>query len=512
MACLIAGAWGGAQVAAAAPSLPDNFTDQLIAEGLNEPTGMAFLPDRRLLVIERAGAVRLVTDGKFGAIDPLFVCDSVEAGGDRGATGIVVDPRWPAKPYVYVYYDATDQTCKIVRYTVGGDLSFPSSLLLTVDPASRYTIIQDIPDLNEVHNGGTLRFGPDSMLYSALGEDGDACAAQDTSTLRGVMIRIDVRGLPDGPGGPPNRNLIVAAGNPLASHPIVTARLVWADGLRNPFRFHFDPANGNLFLADVGYLSYEEIDQVTGPMLNFGWPYFEGPLTNVPSCGAFVQSQDLRPPIYAYDRTGFTASVISAGIYRGTPCLPCNFPAEYEGDYFFSDFYEGFLRRLKFDGSQWALAPPVPGQPNAQDFGRGFEEVADYLEAADGSLWYVKLGVDFNPGSGEIHRIVHDSPLASVEGSERSGVRFAAPHPTPSRGSVSLRYELPAVVAVDLDVLDIQGRLVRSLSPGLLESAGMHHGTWDGCGADGRRVGPGVYLARLRAGATALVRRMVIVR
>src|SRR2546425_8491898 len=137
--------------AGAASLLPDKFVDQLIVQGLSEPTGMAFLPDQRMLIIERTGAVRLVAEGKLGAVDPLFVCDSVEATGDRGASGIVVDPRWPAKPYVYVYYDATDSFCKIVRYRVGGDLSISSSLYLTVNPASRYNVIHDIPDLQTFH-------------------------------------------------------------------------------------------------------------------------------------------------------------------------------------------------------------------------------------------------------------------------------------------------------------------------------------------------------------------------
>ena len=70
-------------------------------------------------------------------------------------------------------------------------------------------------------------------------------------------------------------------------------------------------------------------------------------------------------PLYAYDRIGFTATVIGGGIYRGTPCGPCNFPAEYEGDYFMSDYYEGFMRRIKFDGTSWAVAPAVAGQPSA---------------------------------------------------------------------------------------------------------------------------------------------------
>jgi hypothetical protein len=453
----------------------------------------------------------MVAEGKLGAVDPLFTCDSVEATGDRGATGIAVDPRWPVKPYVYVYYDATDNTCKLVRYTAAGDLSNSSSLYLTIDPATRYNVIHDIPDLQTYHNGGSLRFGPDSMLYAALGEDGDACASQDTSTLRGVMIRIDVRGLPDGPGGPPDRNLLVAAGNPLATHPVPDARLVWATGLRNPFRFQFDPANGKIYIADVGFESFEEVDELTTPMANYGWPYFEGPMTYVPSCYGKGPTPDLKPPIYAYDRIGFTASIIGGCIYRATPCPRCNFPPEYEGTYFFSDYYEGFLRLLKFDGSTWSQMPAVPGQPTTQDWGHGFDEVTDYLEGADGAVWYVKMGLDYNPYSGEIHRIYFEAPHTDVDDADAARVQLASPYPTPSRGSVSLRYELPRTTPVDLDVLDLQGRLVKRLAQHVVESPGVHHGTWDGSGADGRPVAPGVYLARLRADDETLVRRLVIV-
>ncbi len=501
----------GCPLPARASQLPDRFVDQLIAQGLNEPTGIAFLPDQRVLVIERAGAVRFIAEGKLGAVDPLFVCDSVEASGDRGATGIVVDPRWPVKPYVYVYYDATDNTCKIVRYRVGGDLSISSSLYLTVDPASRYNVIHDIPDLTTFHNGGSLRFGPDSMLYAALGEDGNACASQDTTTLRGVVIRIDVRGLPDGPGGPPDRNLLVAAGNPLAAHPIVNARLVWATGLRNPFRFHFDPANGKIYLADVGLESFEEVDELVTPMSNYGWPYFEGPATYVTNCNGNTAGPNLKPPIYAYDRIGFTAAIIGGGIYRQTSCSRCNFPSEYEGNYFFSDYYEGFLRRLKFDGANWALAPVVSGQPSAQDWGLGFDEVSDYLEGADGGLWYARMGIEYAPYSGEIHRIYYEPVHTDVDDPGSTRVQFAAPYPSPSHGSVSLQYELPRTARVDLDILDAQGRRVKRVTDGAIESPGVHHGVWDGSGPDGLPAPPGVYLGRLKVDSETLVKRLVIV-
>jgi hypothetical protein len=114
-----------------------------------------------MLIIERQGAIRLVAEGKLGAVDPMLFLDNVDAEGDRGSSGIAIDPRWPAKPYVYVYYECTDSTCKLVRYRAGGDLYAPSSLYLTLDPASRYDVLPNIPDLYDIHNGGTLRFGSD---------------------------------------------------------------------------------------------------------------------------------------------------------------------------------------------------------------------------------------------------------------------------------------------------------------------------------------------------------------
>ena len=131
------------------------------------------------------------------------------------------------------------------------------------------------------------------------------------------------------------------------------------------------------------------------------------------------------PGIYAYDRSGFTAAVISAGVYRTIGCSACSFPQEYDGDYFFSDFYDGFMRRLKFTDNGWQLAAPVQGQPNALDWGRGFQEIADYLNGPDGALWYCKMSYDFTPGTGEIRRVYYESPVNSVTDRPTAGVELA---------------------------------------------------------------------------------------
>src|SRR5204862_7040858 len=137
---------------------------------------------------------------------------------------------------------------RISRYRVTGDLAFTGNGGLTVDPASRYDLVNDIPDRASNHNGGTVRFGTDGMLYVSIGDDG-SCASQDLTSLAGKILRLDVSRLPAGAGGPALRSLVTPSGNPVVSNPDSNAHLVWSDGLRNPFRFHVDRATGGLIVA-----------------------------------------------------------------------------------------------------------------------------------------------------------------------------------------------------------------------------------------------------------------------
>src|SRR5205085_8974410 len=131
----------------------------------------------------------------------------------------------------------------------------------------------------------------------------------------------------------------------------------------------------------------------------------------VSSCPGIGSTGVMSAPIYAYDRSGFTASVISGGVYRGGSCVSCNFPLEYQGDFFFSDYYEGFLRRLKYSEGVWDLAPPVPGQPNGIDWATGFRQVSDYQNGPDGALWYCRMAYDFQDDTGEIRRIYFEPEI-----------------------------------------------------------------------------------------------------
>src|SRR5262249_35094342 len=145
---------------------------------LAQPTSLAFLPDGRVLFTEqRSGQVRLVVNGHIAATDPVVtVPNLVNSGNEQGLLAIAIDPAWPAKPYVYLYHDRTGNRLRLVRYEASGDLGNPSGENLTL--ANPYLLIDDIPDNASNHNGGSLRFGPDGMLYLSIGEDADACSAQ----------------------------------------------------------------------------------------------------------------------------------------------------------------------------------------------------------------------------------------------------------------------------------------------------------------------------------------------
>jgi glucose/arabinose dehydrogenase len=493
----------GAPLAAPSPAhaaLPTGFRDSLVVAGLTAPCGMAFLPDGRLLVVEQfTRNLKLV---RQGAVVYSVRIPGVRTGGERGLLGVAVHPQWPERPYLYVCLtDTSSQQLRVTRYLALGDLDGTGDGLLAIDLASRRDILDGIPDNASNHNGGTVRFGPDGMLYASFGEDASACQAQDVTALRGVILRVNVDVVPDGPGPAPPKDLISPVDNPFFAHPTESARPVWAFGLRNPFRFHID-LDGTLFIADVGAGTWEEIDRVPAGGLNLGWPYYEGPSELVTSCAL---TSTPTPPIHAYDRTGSTAAVISAGVYRRLGQTLTSFGSAYLGDYFFGDYYLGWIRRLKRTGDTWALAAPVPGQPNATDWATGYGAVSDYLLGSEGGLWVCRQG------AGEIRVILGPAapPPLDVPPPVAAALSFAPPVPSPSSGAVRLSFTLAAAAAAELTLYDMGGRRVRTLLAAAGLAAGPHEVVWDGADAAGRRVPAGLYFARLRAGGETLDRRVV---
>ncbi|MEK6657366.1 MAG: putative Ig domain-containing protein, partial [Nitrospirota bacterium] len=162
-------------------------------------------------------------------------------------------------------------------------------------------------------------------------------------------------------------------------------RLVFAYGLRNPFRFNVHPDTGALFIGDVGSGTREEVDISTGGE-NFGWPYYEGTgTTGTTSCGG----QNSTMPIYDYTRVSTSASVIGGVVYKGVSYPnDASLPSEFNGNFFFNDYYTGNLRVLRWNGSSWNLVAGV----DSSNFGTGYSYVSDWAVGPDGAIYYVYQG------------------------------------------------------------------------------------------------------------------------
>ena len=285
--------WVYLPIASAAISLPTGFSESTVVSGLDNPVGMAFLPDNRMLIIERdSGKVRVWTSDEGLSNPSTATVSGLKAGGERGLLGIAVDPQFPGQPYIYLFYTRTETVneetrnrIRISRFTVGGTgFGNPSSKELTF--TGEVVLLHDLPDNASNHNGGTLRFGPDGRLYASVGDDADKCAAQDVTSQKGQILRISIDNV-DGTFTPStDRHLLDPGDNPWSGDADPNKRLVYAFGLRNPFRFSVDPVSGRIYIGDVGWGDMEETSEGSAPNPgggmttadNFAWPHWEGSL------------------------------------------------------------------------------------------------------------------------------------------------------------------------------------------------------------------------------------------
>lgn len=330
---------------------PDGFRVRRVGTGLGNAVDLVAIPDGsgRFLVVQQFGAIRILNPatGALAATPFLDLTGQISATGERGLLGLALAADFNTTGTFYIFVTDPNGRIQLRRLrTFAGNRD-------QADPATSDTIFDLAHPLTN-HNGGWLSFGPDGMLYAALGDGGGGGDpnnnAQNTNVLYGKIIRIDPR--TDAFPADALRDYAIPAGNPFAT----TGGLpeIWAYGLRNPFRNSFDTATGNLWIGDVGEGAREEINLMrpTDAGANFGWRIMEGTavFNGTPNAS-------LVAPVAEYlhgtgPREG--NSVTGGRVYRG--------PVEaLRGHYFFADFIRSNL---------WSIpvARVAPGQtiPSSQ--------------------------------------------------------------------------------------------------------------------------------------------------
>jgi glucose/arabinose dehydrogenase len=498
-------------VAAQPPDLPDHFViEPVVLDPFDSPPiGFAFLPDGRVLVIEKdAARVRIATAASTASV-VIATVPGVTNDLERGLLGVAVDPDWPARPYVYLHSTRAGAAIHISMYTASGDLTDPASTNLAL--ADPYVLVNDIPDLGPTHNGGTLRFGPDGLLYVSLGEDARSCEAQNLAQPLGKVLRLDVAAMPGAGSGPPPKADITPAANPFQGGE--WQRLVYAYGLRNPFRFCIDPQTGDLYIGDVGHLTWEEVDRVAYQVpddANYGWPEFEATLQDPIPSAADCSTPPFTPPIHQYPNPpgAGVASIIGGPLVRTDAWASFGFPRAYDGDLFVADFYGGWIRRLHGAGTTWSLADSVAGQPSRSEWARYLGQIVDLQQGPDGALYVMCFTAPVQRG---LYRIRSTLPSAAPD--EAAGAVEATwrgrcvPNPAPAGQPVRFALPAGATGVARIRIFDVTGRLLRTLRADAV--AGFAH--WDGRTHAGHPLAAGTYVFEMRPVGLAASRGKLVV-
>ena len=353
-----------------------------VASGLNQPVFVAAPhgDSERLFIVEKGGAIKLLdmVSGQVAA-DPLIQIDDLRADGERGLLGLAFHPNFADNGQFFV--NATDQVGRttIRRYIAEGNSASPQS--------RTDVMVVDQPFAN--HNGGWLDFGPnDGLLYIALGDGGSANDplgnAQNKNQLLGKLLRVDIDrdDLPTSP----QMNYGIPPANPFLGDPNARDE-IWAMGLRNPWRCSFDSLTGDLWIADVGQSSREEVNFQNANSRggeNYGWRIREG----TERTGLDPDQNGLADPIFEYGRID-GGTIIGGYVYRGQAIDGL------QGTYFYADFLSNRIWSFRYDGTSISNHVERTGELNSNN---SINAICSFGEDGMGELYVVSM-------SGEIYRL-----------------------------------------------------------------------------------------------------------
>ena len=365
----------------------------------------------RFFVLDQAGRILTFPNNQSAVMADVDVfldlneVSQVNYGGERGLLGLAFDPEYMSKGEFYVHYthdEGDNGTTRVSRFTNDD----PSD---NIAEATSEEVILSLAQPYGNHNGGMIAFGPDNMLYIALGDGGSANdplnSGQRLDTLLGKILRLDVHSQPD-----PGLNYHVPEDNPFAmSMAPGVLHEIYAYGLRNPWRFSFDKMNGTLYAGDVGQNSWEEIDVIVAGG-NYGWKIMEGSHCrgNAPTCAT---SEEMILPIAEYVNPTIGRSVTGGYVYYGSEV-----PSLY-GTYLYGDYVSKRIWGLVYDGQEVIEGPYLLEENSGLDIASFGQDASGEVYVCDrgrGGI-YVLGPAQASPGS-SFPKKLSDLPSALIAG------------------------------------------------------------------------------------------------
>ncbi len=353
---------------------------EVVAEDYAKPTFIANAGDGSglLYVSEKPGYIQIIQDGEKVSRPFLNIKPIVRSkGNEQGLLGFAFHPDYKTNGYVFVDYTDLNGDVVVARYSVSDE--DPDA----ADPESG-EILLTIPKPYDDHNAGQLAFGPDGYLYIGVGDGGAKAEpkrnAQNTQVLLGKILRIDVNREADG------KPYAIPADNPFVDSDSAQPE-IWAYGLRNPWRFSFDRQTGDLYIADVGLWSSEEVNvQPAGDKggLNYGWNIVEGEICHDLDRANRCESDRLIDPVFIYHHE-MGCAIVGGYVYRGA-AIP-----ELAGRYIFGDYCMGRVWTIALVDGTWVSTEPLETGFNISTFGQD-ESGELYLADLRGTIYRIVAG------------------------------------------------------------------------------------------------------------------------
>ncbi|MBR9978585.1 MAG: PQQ-dependent sugar dehydrogenase, partial [Bacteroidetes bacterium] len=432
----------------------------------------------RIFVVEQAGRIFVFDNDRDITSAEIFldIRDRVNDGGnEEGLLGLAFHPTFSDNGFFYLNYTAAGpRRTVIARYSV-------SSTNPQKAEANSELVLLTIPQPFSNHNGGQLAFGPDNFLYIATGDGGSGGDpqnnAQNRATLLGNILRIDV----DNTSG--DKPYAIPSDNPFVGNSEGWAEEIFAWGLRNPWRFSFDPATNRIWNADVGQNRFEEINIIESGK-NYGWRIMEGFACFNPSSGC--DQTGLTIPVFEYGHDQ-GQSVTGGHVYRASS-VP-----EIEGKYIYADFVSGRIWALSYNG-QDDVDNELLLNSNRNIASFGVDQHQElYLCAFDGTIYRFKPTVSST-----------NSFPSSANTTELSDA-FPNPAITGVHDRISVQFSIPTQNMVRLALFDTLGREVLIIHEAM-HDPGVHRISMDITG-----LPAGLYLYAMDTAGMRLTKKLVII-